>query len=197
MSIIKQEQKQQRRKYFRQLRKNIPELQRTNFSQKITKSLSILLQKNTQNISSGYIALFAGTREEPNILELISLFPDQKFCFPKIIREREMEFFSVNTLHDFEKGKFGILEPKKHCQKVSHLDIKMFCIPALAIDKKGIRLGMGGGFYDTYLSKISKEVLKIGIIFSCQLSNTSFLKISEKFDIPVDIIITEKEEVSF
>lgn len=192
---MKTQNKENLRSFFRTKRREISGSEREKFSETITNSLSEIFLENLQNIFSEYVALFAGTEEEPEVLELIKLFPDQKFCFPKISGTREMDFFEVQKISDLEVGKFGILEPKKTCRHVDPEKIKLFCIPAIAIDFSGNRLGMGGGFYDTYLSKISTSldsISTIGVIFSCQFSKNSFSGISEAFDIPVNMIVSEK-----
>ena len=54
------------------------------------------------------------------------------------------------------------------------------------------RLGYGGGFYDRYLQKFSKDrkILKIGLAYSFQ----KIKKIPiNKYDIKLDFIITEKD----
>jgi isopentenyl-diphosphate delta-isomerase len=208
-NFLLKQKKSRLRKHFRHLRQNISLSEKKIFSQKITDHLAEIFSH--QKISEKkYIALFAGTDEEPDLVGNANLrslqkeeshlhffqkkFPEKKFCFPKISADkRSMDFFEVSTQDDLEKGVFGILEPKISCKKVATEEIEIFCIPALAIDKTGIRLGMGGGFYDRYLSKLSPETQKIGVVFSCQISEQNLPK--EDFDIGMDMIVSEREEI--
>lgn len=204
--------KSEYREYFRKKRQEISDSQRIEFSKRVTDTLSKVFVNFCQKEKfSGYIALFAGTNEEPDLVRNLNFeflqkkFPDQKFCFPRVYTdkksgEEKMSFYEVQQESDLEKGRFGILEPKKSCRKISPEKIALFCIPAVAIDTAGNRIGMGGGFYDKYLSQLhTPEVseklspLKVGVVFSCQLSENLFTEFSENFDIPVDIIITEKK----
>ena len=63
-------------------------------------------------------------------------------------------------------------------------------IPLVAFDVNLNRLGYGGGYYDRYLSKISKKKkIKIGIAYSFQNSKIPI----NNYDIKLDCIITEKK----
>ena len=92
-------------------------------------------------------------------------------------------------------NRFGINEPvcrPRQWQRAHQLDVLF--LPLVAFDKKGNRLGMGGGFYDrslAYLSsrKVFKKPQLIGLAHELQqLDNIHH----EKWDIPIDQIITEK-----
>jgi 5-formyltetrahydrofolate cyclo-ligase len=58
-------------------------------------------------------------------------------------------------------------------------------VPMLAFDGNLFRLGYGGGFYDKFLSESS--TLKVGLAFDEQQTDDNFV---EKFDVPLDVIIT-------
>ena len=55
----------------------------------------------------------------------------------------------------YEPGKYGILEPKEGCEKISPKAIHLALIPCLSCSMKGERLGYGGGYYDRYLQQIT------------------------------------------
>ena len=62
----------------------------------------------------------------------------------------------------------------------------------LAFDRKGFRLGYGGGFYDRTLEKLRalKKVTAIGVAYSGQEIDTVP---RDAYDQPLDWIMTEKE----
>lgn len=64
---------------------------------------------------------------------------------------------------------FNIIQYEGKKCRIEHLDIVL--MPLVGIDKNGMRLGQGGGFYDTSLSYCRhKQPLRIGIGFSVQQS---------------------------
>lgn len=67
-------------------------------------------------------------------------------------------------------------------------NIDAFLIPGLAYNRKGYRLGHGGGFYDMKLADY--EGIKIGACYSDNIIDDDF---QEAHDIKVDYIVTEKE----
>ena len=60
----------------------------------------------------------------------------------------------------------------------------------VGFDVKGNRLGYGGGYYDKFLQADKKKPVCIGLAFEVQ----KIMSIEkEKWDISMDIIVTEKE----
>src|SRR3989338_3616519 len=95
------------------------------------------------------------------------------------------------SLKEFKPKTFGILEPKESYQREFNPDkLDIVIVPGIAFDKNGHRIGYGYGYYDRFLKTIRKETLKIGLAYDFQLIE----KIpEERHDVPVDIILTEKE----
>lgn len=70
----------------------------------------------------------------------------------------------------------------------------LLCMPGVAFDRAGHRIGYGGGYYDRYLKKEGKEPLTtMALAFSCQL----FDEIpTEPHDMRPACIVTEREAFS-
>jgi 5-formyltetrahydrofolate cyclo-ligase len=104
---------------------------------------------------------------------------------------RELESFPIKTFNDVEPGYFGIREPKKDILKPAlKTDVDLVVVPAVAFDRRGYRIGYGGGYYDRFLAGMN--VHRIGLAFSCQIIPETP---ADRYDIPVDGIITEKEYI--
>ena len=124
----------------------------------------------------GWLAVFSPTRREPSISELFPKWmSDYRLALPRMSSDKalnQMDFHHVVDLAALQpESRFGgrWLEPKADCPRVSPLDLEVICIPALAIDQKGFRLGNGGGFYDRYLGTVPESCSRIAVAFDSQM----------------------------
>lgn len=77
-----------------------------------------------------------------------------KIAVPRCIGPRIMNFYLYDRNTKLEKSKFGIYEPYDDDErKINSFDNAICIVPGLSFDKRGYRLGYGGGFYDTLLSE--------------------------------------------
>lgn len=68
-------------------------------------------------------------------------------------------------------------------------------VPMLAFDRRGYRLGYGGGFYDRTLAKLRavKPVTAIGVAYHAQIVDEV---VRDAFDAPLDYVMTEQETIA-
>jgi 5-formyltetrahydrofolate cyclo-ligase len=124
------------------------------------------------------------------------------FC-PKVTdrAKREMAFVKIPSLSDLKSGYMGIREPE-----ISETSV-IFCadafshslviMPGVSFDRHRNRLGYGGGFYDTFLSK-NPGISTVALAFDCQIYDGSFPdEIVDEHDIKPDKIITESKKLYF
>ena len=110
----------------------------------------------------------------------------KKVGVPKVLGPHEMEFFEIRDFKDLQAGYKGILEPT--AGKIIKDKKGLVIVPGTVFDIYGIRIGYGGGFYDSYLQK-HPEYKKAAFAFSMQITE----KIpAESHDISMDYIYTEK-----
>ena len=74
-----------------------------------------------------------------------------------------MDFFYVDKLSEMEKGRFGICEPKPTLPRVVDFSDALMLVPAMSFDRRGFRLGYGGGYYDRFLE--AHPVRTVGITY--------------------------------
>ena len=93
---------------------------------------------------------------------------------------------------------FGILEPPfvmQDCIKPSMLNLVF--LPLVGFDRKGNRLGMGGGYYDKTFARKPSDFHRprlIGLAHSIQETEDI---VPNPWDIPLDAVFTELETISF
>ncbi|WP_309572360.1 5-formyltetrahydrofolate cyclo-ligase [Deinococcus sp.] len=94
------------------------------------------------------------------------------------------------TLHPWdsatEVSSFGALQPPRDAPLVALDSVDAILLPALAFDRRGLRLGYGGGFYDRLLPGFSG--VTIGVVQSGLLVGTLP---GEAHDCPVGWVATE------
>ncbi len=108
--------------------------------------------------------------------------------YPKV-KDDMMDFYKVNSLEELKPGSFGILEPLETGQLFGNSSKCLMLLPLSAFDRKGARIGYGGGYYDRYLED-RRDIIKVGLAYSFQEEDSIPL---ENTDIRLDYIITEKE----
>lgn len=138
------------------------------------------------------IFVYYSTEEEIATHTLIQagLAAGKTICLPKCLPGHRMEARQITSLADLTEQTFGIPEPGVHCAVIEQEQIDLCIIPALACDRKGYRLGYGGGFYDRFLDGISAHTAVL-----CASSRIYDNLPREKFDIPCSRIYTENEVI--
>ena len=87
--------------------------------------------------------------------------------------------------NDFERGQFGIREPKPDCHEVLLNRLDLTLVPGVGFDFTGRRLGRGKGFYDRLLAQISGTTCGVG--FDEQIVETIP---TEPHDVHLNCILT-------
>lgn len=133
------------------------------------------------------IASFAALPDEVDLTELVTLFPEKRWLFPRVDGEQVFFHATADPSNDLVRGAFGILEPSADSARVPLDEIDAFFCPGMAFDHQGGRLGRGKGFYDRLLSQARTDAHKIGVAFPSQIVPTTHC---EPHDIPMDEIIS-------
>ncbi len=111
---------------------------------------------------------------------------------PKV-NGKDMEFIYLQSLEELRSGYQGIEEPTGF--KIACANSVLMLMPGLAFDRKGNRVGYGGGFYDRYLEQYREfNFTKLALAFDFQIMDS--LEI-EECDKQVDMIITEERKFCF
>ena len=108
--------------------------------------------------------------------------------------EGVMHAVKIKDFSDLKKkGSYGIQEPELEINSiVTPEELDVIIVPGSVFDIQRNRMGYGGGFYDRYLMQTSGNCKKIGVCYDFQLLE----QIPHKaYDIPVDLIVTEKRTV--
>lgn len=126
---------------------------------------------------------------EPNTHGIIAdAFQAGKRVFlPRPLDEGIMEAVEVHHLQNLHPGKLDIPEPVGPGTRDPLGPDCLIIVPALAFDRKGYRLGHGGGYYDRYLTK--SRAVTAGICRERFLMDALPV---EPHDVRVHVLVTDK-----
>ncbi len=163
--------------------------------EKSEQMLKVLLSSDCYKNSKSIMA-FINFRSEPEMLKLIKkMLSDKKKVSVPVTYESERKILPslIDSLENLEEGAYGILSPKEK-NFIDPRTIDLVITPGVAFDKRGYRIGYGGGYYDRFFEKYPNSI-RIGYAFSLQLVDEA-LPI-EKTDLPLNALITELGFVKF
>lgn len=132
--------------------------------------------------------LFVGAGMEPDTLPLIRRLHDQgrRIVLPRCLPGHGMACHLYLPELPLVRHPFGMLEPPRDSPTLDKPDIDFVLVPALCYDRRGFRLGRGGGYYDRWLADF--QGVTAGLCRSCLLQDALPL---EPHDRPVGTVITE------
>ena len=174
-------------------------LQRNQLSREtVQKNSNSIMEKLHSYIQKAEnIMIFMNMGNEVEVSNLITLYSDKKFYIPKTLSDRNMKINLYNE-NELILHKFGYYESSSDIFYDENI-IDLIIVPAGAFDYTKNRIGFGGGYYDTFLSRIllsdqnngknRNKPMIIGVCYDFQLID--YIP-SEVHDIKVDCIITEK-----
>lgn len=87
-------------------------------------------------------------------------------CLPD---SRELKIVKLISLDQLITGTWGIREPLETLPGVDPYILDLILVPGVAFDRKGGRLGYGGGYYDRFLAKCHPNAIRLAPHFRLQL----------------------------
>ena len=144
----------------------------------------------TQISEASDIAGYFPTDRELNIIPILTSLSSSGYniLLPKIVSRETMSFVKWNGKLE-KNNNLSFLEPEGLDVQIPDLVIT----PLICCDIEGNRIGYGKGFYDRYLAN-HKDIVKVALIPE-ELITKDIIK-SEKHDVRLDYIITEKEIIA-
>lgn len=142
------------------------------------------------------IGLYSPIRMEVDLLSFAALLRGRGLltALPRVCGE-SLVFGVVSDVETLRPGVFGILEPLPETDAVPYQDIYAICVPGLAFDRTGARLGYGKGYYDRFLQAAPgvRRPFLIGVGYDFQLIDAVP---QDRHDQKLDYIITPSETVA-
>ncbi len=112
-------------------------------------------------------------------------------------RENEpgmLDLACVESLEATCPGSYGIAEPlKRLCRAPESFSPDLILVPGAAFDRRGFRIGFGGGYYDRLLATTPiNQAAAIGLAYDFQIADRLP---ADPWDKQVNIVCTDKETI--
>lgn len=187
-------ERQQLRLRLREQRASLPAAQRIAAAQGLLQQLQQLPELRVDERIGGY---FAVNGELSLHLVVAQCWREDKtFHLPVAGADRQLRFARYCAASTVQPNRFGIPEPEAAPDElVDPTALELVLVPLLGFDRRGHRLGYGGGFYDrsfAFLQDRERPALPllVGIGYSFQEVDTLA---AESWDVKLDLIATERE----
>ena len=123
-------------------------------------------------------------------------FPAMRIATPYIIPgTREMEHYLLTPHTHLVTNQWRIPEPDPlTSEKILPDSIDIVLVPLLAFDRRGYRVGYGGGYYDRFLPQTRPDCIKMGLSLFEEMDEIEDI---DEYDIPLDACITPERVYNF
>jgi 5-formyltetrahydrofolate cyclo-ligase len=136
---------------------------------------------------------FLAFRNEIDLGPLFERWPEKEWFVPRVVERGELApgqepYLALHTYDPqrLVRHRFGMLEPEHNLPIVNPSRINIVLVPGVAFDRRGGRLGYGGGFYDRLLPVASRSI-RVGVTYDELLLDVIPM---EPWDCPVDWLAT-------
>ena len=189
-SVIAENKKELRRRVRQQMNDMIPEELKRADDAMFAKFLALPQVEAAQNI----FAFLGIPGREPETERLLNelVARGKQVGLPRMLPEHKMEVRGYEPDRPLRQVAFGIREPGEDCPLIDPEDIDLVLVPAVCYDRRGYRLGFGGGYYDRWLEHFSG--VRVGLCRAAILQETVPI---EAHDTKVQVLITEEELLTF
>ena len=121
---------------------------------------------------AGTVAVYYSIGSEPGTHGLVyALWKRGSYVLLPVLRpDMDLDWASYEGPESLRPGPRGLTEPAeppRGAGAVSRADLVI--VPALAVDRRGMRLGRGGGSYDRALARVGPQVPTIALLYDGEL----------------------------
>jgi 5-formyltetrahydrofolate cyclo-ligase len=136
-----------------------------------------------------HLGLYLPNDGELGTESIVQLARPAKTLYLPRLREQTLEFAPWLERQALVANHFDIGEPQTAAADLTSLDL--IILPAVGWTRSGLRLGMGGGFYDRCLGGLDKgqKPWLLGLAYGWQCVEEL---LGDAWDVPLDGVITEE-----
>lgn len=124
---------------------------------------------------AGTVAAYASAGTEPRTAGLVfALWKRGAYVLlPRLRPDGDLDWATYEGPDSLAPGPHGVPEPVAEARGVTAIQAADVIIaPAVAVDRRGVRLGRGGGSYDRALARVGPAVLTVTPLYDGELLDT-------------------------
>ena len=149
--------------------------------------------KEWQDADSVALYIAADGELDPAALFALARTQGKSLYLPTLSGHRSLSFRLWVEGVELTPNRFGIPEPDSSAPPADVGELSLMCLPLVAWDADGTRLGMGGGYYDRSLADKRHNCTLVGLAYSFQ--EQARLP-RDNWDVPLHLVATEHGLVS-
>lgn len=108
---------------------------------------------------------YAPIGAEIDVMPLVrlALSEGRRVALPRTHGGGVMTFHRITSEEELICGSFGIREPREDAPLFEGASPSLCLVPGIVFDRRGLRIGYGGGYYDRFLG--SRRIATLGIVY--------------------------------
>jgi 5-formyltetrahydrofolate cyclo-ligase len=151
-------------------------------------AISARLRALPRIVAARTVFCYISVGAEPDTRALIAewLARGKRVCVPRCQGGGAMQAVPITGLEETVPGFYGLPEPPAGAPALPPEELDCVVVPCVAADRRGMRLGNGGGYYDRYLARVAcpSVCLCRGRLMQRDLP-------ADAYDVPVSLVLTE------
>lgn len=118
------------------------------------------------------------------------------YCLPLLHADGRLRFAPWRLGDPLTANRYGIPEPQAEIAScLNAQDLHAALLPLLGFDRRGHRLGMGGGWYDRSFAFRRQAAAPPHLIGAGYAFQEIEVLDDEPWDVPLDVVVTEREAI--
>ncbi len=134
--------------------------------------------------SAETVMIYSALPDEVDLGALVELDKTKRWVMPRAIGDGIMLLFEFKSFDELVEGKYGVMVPPATNHLMHKSEIDLVIVPGLMFDKRGQRLGRGGGYYDRLLPDMRAKTVGV-----CLAELLLEVLPKEEHDIAVDYVV--------
>lgn len=134
--------------------------------------------------------LYLPMRGELDVTSIVAHRADLAWFTTRTVDRTTLTVHPIES--EYETHPFGYQQPVAGSAEIEPARIETWIVPGVAFDAEGHRLGHGLGYYDRLLVRADPSAQRIGVTTERRIFPTIP---SDRFDIPMDLVVTEQRVI--